>query len=248
MMRSMGGQGAKASGAQVGRADSRVAPVMADYAEAAARSSRRRASGVQRDLRAQRVEPGEPPLRAQEGVQRAPPVPRRRGRRRSRTGGPPAGSPCPALTVGRRPILATPVRSRAVRQARRHRVDAARRLQMPARARCWRWESRWCARARRRAPPRRGSPRAGRARPSPAPDSRPATRGGCGWRRSGRLASAERRHHGQPDAQRLGARGQEADVAAAAVAEGEIGAADQMLRAEARVQHLGDERPRRSSG
>ena len=55
---------------------------------------------------------------------------------------------------------------------------------------------------------------------------------------SGPASSVERRHHGQPDAQRLGARGQEMGVAAAPVAEGEIRPADQVAGADALVQHL----------
>ena len=54
-------------------------------------------------------------------------------------------------------------------------------------------------------------------------------------------AVGEQRHQGQPHAERFGARGEEVGAAAAAPTEGEVRAAHQMARAETLVQHLGHE-------
>ena len=90
----------------------------------------------------------------------------------------------PSFTVGRRPILATPRRHAAVRQPHRHRVDAARRLQMAAQRDVGGRESRSCGRACRHAPPAAD-------RPGPAELGGGALRvavlqqrAGCGWRRA----------------------------------------------------------------
>ena len=52
----------------------------------------------------------------------------------------------------------------------------------------------------------------------------------------------QRRDHGKPDAEGFGAGGEESGIAAAAMAEGEIGAANQMPGADAGVEHVGHER------
>ena len=137
-------------------------------------------------------------------------------------------------------MFATPLRHLPVGQPDRHRIDAARRLQMTperdvggGKADCA--AARVAVRHRAADGPGAaeiGGGALGVAVLQHAADARGGDRAG---------AVGQQRHQGQPHAQSLGARGEEIGVAAAAMAEREVRAADQVPRAEALVQHLGHE-------
>ena len=123
------------------------------YASGHRGSSSRRASAASAEICARScVQAAEAPLRrAGRRCSATARLLRRRGRPRSRTGATSTRLASPVLTVGRRPILATPRTRRPSGSATDDGIDAPRRLQMPAERRRWRWESRSCGRARRRA-------------------------------------------------------------------------------------------------